>query len=84
MYKLSCWCNTLVCCKLVNDPFDVLVAENKESIIMILENVRKAVSSGSISVKDVDKTMSQITEIEETILNQITISGVNFVKTLKR
>ncbi len=51
--------------KLVNDPFDALVSENKDSIIIILENVRKAISSGSISVKDVEKTLSQITETEE-------------------
>ena len=51
--------------KLVNDPFDALVPENKDSIIIILENVRKAISSGSISVKDVEKTLSQITETEE-------------------
>jgi methyl-accepting chemotaxis protein len=51
--------------KLVNEPFDVLVPENKDSIIIILENVRKAISSGSISVKDVEKTLSHITETEE-------------------
>jgi len=51
--------------KLVNDPFDALVPENKDSIIIILENVRKAISSGSISVKDVEKTLSHITETEE-------------------
>lgn len=53
--------------KLVENPFDVLTPENKDSIIMILENVRKGITSGSISVKDVDKTLSQITETEETI-----------------
>lgn len=51
--------------KLVADPFDVLLPQNKDSIIIILENVRKGISSGSISVKDVDKTLSQITETEE-------------------
>jgi uncharacterized protein YoxC len=34
---------------------------------VILENVRKAVSSSSISVKDVDKTLAQITETEEAL-----------------
>ena len=34
---------------------------------MILENIRKGISSGSISVKDVDKTFSQITETEESL-----------------
>jgi len=53
--------------KLVKDPFDVLLPQNKDSIIVILENVRKGISSGSISVKDVDKSLSQITETEETL-----------------
>jgi len=51
--------------KLVNDPFEVLLPQNKDPIIIILENVRKGISSGSISVKDIDKTLSQITETEE-------------------
>lgn len=53
--------------KLVAEPFDVLTPNNNDSIILILENVRKGISSGSISVKDVDKTSSQITETEESI-----------------
>lgn len=53
--------------KLVADPFDVLTPNTKDSIIVILENVRKGISSGSISVKDVDKTSAQITETEESI-----------------
>ena len=52
---------------LVAEPFDVMTLENKDSIIVILENVRKGVTSGSISVKDVDKTSLQITEIEESL-----------------
>ncbi|AJM92740.1 MULTISPECIES: exonuclease SbcC [Nitrosopumilus] len=53
--------------QLVNDPFDVLIPENRDSIILILENVRKGIASGSISVKDTEKTFSQITETEETL-----------------
>ena len=53
--------------KLVKNPTDVLVSQNKDSIIVILENVRKGISSGSISVKNVEKSLSQITETEETI-----------------
>ncbi|KER05727.1 hypothetical protein AAA799E16_01601 [Marine Group I thaumarchaeote SCGC AAA799-E16] len=52
---------------LSENPFDVLTPQNKDSIIVILENVRKGITSGSISVKDVDKTLSQITETEETL-----------------
>ena len=51
--------------KLVEEPFDVLLPRNKDSVIVILENVRKGISSGSISVKDVDKSLSYITETEE-------------------
>ena len=50
---------------LVENPFNVLLPKNKDSIIIILENVRKGISSGSISVKDVDKSLSQITETEQ-------------------
>ena len=53
--------------KLVGNPFDVLLPQNNDSIIVILENVRKGISSGSISVKDIDKSMSQITETEESL-----------------
>lgn len=49
------------------DPFKALLPKNKDTIIVILENVRKAVSSESISVKDVGKTLSQITETEEVL-----------------
>ena len=53
--------------QLVDNPFDILLAENKDSIITILENVRKGITSGSISVKDQDKSMQQITEVEESL-----------------
>jgi len=49
------------------NPFKVLLPQNKDSIIVILENVRKGITTGSISVKDVDKTLSQITETEESL-----------------
>jgi uncharacterized coiled-coil DUF342 family protein len=52
---------------LVSEPFDVLTSANKDAIIIILENIRKGISSGSISVKDVEKTSSQITETEESL-----------------
>lgn len=53
--------------QLVDEPFDILLAKNKDSIITILENVRKGITSGSISVKDQDKSMQQITEVEESL-----------------
>lgn len=51
--------------KLLEDPIDVLVSKNKDMIIVILENVRKGILSGSISVKDLDKSQTQITETIE-------------------
>jgi len=66
--------------KLAENPFDVLTPQNKDTIIVILENVRKGITSGSISVKDVDKTLSQITETEETLDGFITQVSEYFQK----
>jgi hypothetical protein len=52
---------------LINDPFIALIPVNSDSIIVILENIRKGISSGSISVKDTDKTLIQLTETEESL-----------------
>ena len=52
---------------LVDDPFDALRSENSDTIIVILENIRKAITSGSISVKDTEKTLLQLTETEESL-----------------
>ena len=52
---------------LVDNPIDALIPENLDSIVIILENIRKAVSSGSISVKDTQKTLTQLTETEESL-----------------
>jgi len=57
--------------KLVENPFTILLSENKDSIIVILENVRKGITSGSISVKDINKMLSNITETEESLDNFI-------------
>ncbi len=55
----------LLLSKLINDPFNALMPENKDSIIVIFENVKKGIHSGSISVKDAEKSVSYITETEE-------------------
>jgi hypothetical protein len=52
---------------LVDDPFDALLSKNSDTIIVILENIRKGISSGAISVKDSEKTLSQLTETEESL-----------------
>ena len=48
--------------ELVSDPYQVISPQNKATIIQILEAVAKSVSSGSISVKDTDKSLEQINE----------------------
>ncbi len=57
--------------QLTNHPFDVISPKNKDSIIVILENVRKGILSGAISVKDVEKSLSYLTETEEMISEYI-------------
>ena len=66
--------------KLVENPFAVLLPQNKDHIIVILENVRKGITSGSISVKDVDRTLSHITETEE-ILDDFIKQVSNYFET---
>jgi len=51
--------------KLIANPFNVLSLENKEDIIKILSSVRKGVGGGSISVKDLEKSLSSIDETIE-------------------
>ena len=58
---------TRILSTLVDNPFDALISDNLDSIILILENIRKGISSGSISVKDTEKTLSQLTETEESL-----------------
>jgi len=53
--------------KLTKEPADVINSANKNSIIVILENIRKEITTGSISVKDTEKTMSSLTEIIESL-----------------
>jgi len=48
--------------KLIDNPFEMLTGTNKEDIVTILSSVRKGVQSGSISVKDPEKSLSSIDE----------------------
>jgi len=67
--------------KLLQNPFDVLIEENKSNIITILQSARKSVQSGSISVKDTEKSLSNIDETIEILDNFINrISGFNSKK----
>ena len=52
---------------LIADPFDVLTEANTDSIKEIRGNVQRGISSGSISVKDVPKTLSHMSETADTV-----------------
>ena len=47
---------------LISNPYNELVDSNKQDITQILESTRKGVQSGAVSVKDTDKSLSQIDE----------------------
>jgi len=48
---------------LIASPYDELVDSKKQDIIQILESTRKGIQSGSVSVKDTDKSLLQIDDI---------------------
>ena len=50
--------------ELINDPFNVLVESNADSIMEILANVRRGITSGSITVKDVRKMLLHMDDLE--------------------
>ncbi|MGI0065829.1 MAG: hypothetical protein ACREAT_03605, partial [Nitrosotalea sp.] len=60
--------------ELLANPYDVISLHNKNSIVQILEAVEKSVISGSISVKDSEKSIEQVQE---------TISRLDEFMTLK-
>ena len=47
---------------LIKNPYDILIEENKRDIIQILESTKKGIQSGSVSVKDSNKSLLQIDE----------------------
>ena len=47
---------------LIQNPFDVLIEENRRDIIQILESTKKGIQSGAVSVKDSNKSSLQIDE----------------------
>jgi hypothetical protein len=47
---------------LIENPYNELIDSNKRDIIQILESTRKGIQSGSVSVKDTDKSLAQIDE----------------------
>lgn len=48
--------------ELISDPYQVISLQNKNTIIQILEAAAKSALSGSISVKDTNKSFEQIQE----------------------
>ncbi|HYL65488.1 MAG TPA: hypothetical protein VET47_00020, partial [Candidatus Limnocylindrales bacterium] len=50
--------------ELIREPYEAISLQNKDTIIEVLRAVEKSVLSGSISVKDTEKSLEQI---EETI-----------------
>jgi DNA repair exonuclease SbcCD ATPase subunit len=63
---------------LIENPYDVLSASNKPDLVRILESVRRAVQSGSVSVKDIVKSVSQIDVLLtklDTIIKEISAFG---------
>ena len=52
---------------LIENPFDVLTSQNRDDIIKILSAVRKAVESGSVSVKDSQRALHSIDKTIEMI-----------------
>ncbi|MDE1812375.1 MAG: hypothetical protein KGH86_06145 [Thaumarchaeota archaeon] len=48
--------------ELLANPYEVISPHNKDSVIHILEAVEKSVISGSISVKDSEKSIEQVQE----------------------
>ena len=65
--------------QLIKEPYNALTLKNKDSIIVIFESVRKGISSGSISVKDVEKSTSYLRETEE-LLGEFIKKINNFVE----
>ena len=48
---------------LIENPYDVLIDSNRQDIVQILKSTRTGIQSGSVSVKDVEKSLLQIDEI---------------------
>ena len=65
--------------QLITNPFDALTLKNKDSIIVIFENVRKGIISGSISVKDTEKSLTHITDTEE-LIEEFTSKVITFTE----
>jgi len=59
--------------KLESNPYDVINEKNKSDLELILDSVCKNVISGSISVKDKDRSVEQITETKSRLPEMISM-----------
>jgi len=65
---------------LIANPYNELVDSNKRDILQILESTRKGIQSGSVSVKDTDKSIAQIDEtfsFIDTFIEKITSFNIS-------
>jgi len=65
---------------LIANPYNELIDSNKRDIIQILESTRKGIRSGSVSVKDADKSIAQIDEtlsFIDTFIEKITSFNIS-------
>jgi len=65
---------------LIANPYNELIDSNKRDIIQILESTRKGIQSGSVSVKDADKSIAQIDEtlsFIDTFIEKITSFNIS-------
>ena len=60
-------------------PYDVLSAENMPDIKKILDAVRSGIESGSVSVKDVEKSKQSINDIQD-LLPQLIAQKAEFIQ----
>ncbi len=61
---------------LIAKPYNMLIDSNRQDIIKILESTKNGVQSGSVSVKDTSKSLSQIDEtlsLLDTFIEKISI-----------
>ena len=57
----------MILSSLVSNPSKAILPKNHDDVLLILENVSKAVKSGSISVKDIGKALTQIMDATKSV-----------------
>ena len=69
--------------KLASSPYDVISEMNESGIKTILSSVRSGIESGSVSVKDIEKSKQAITDIQDLIPKLIEQKAVFVTKQTK-